>query len=207
MNKYLEKVPLIAIIRGVKPEEAVAVTQALYDGGIRCVEVPLNSPNPYESIKLISEAFGDKMLVGAGTVLTIDQVRKVKDAGGEIGVSPNVNSDVISETKNLDMLSFPGIMTISEAFTALESGADVLKLFPADSVGKSFIKAAKAVLPSGTKVYAVGGVDESNIQEWQRAGAEGFGLGSSLYKPDYSLNKIKALSEALNHYYAEPNHA
>jgi 2-dehydro-3-deoxyphosphogalactonate aldolase len=105
------------------------------------------------------------------------------------------------------MLSFPGIMTISEAFTALESGADVLKLFPADSVGKSFIKDAKAVLPSGTKVYAVGGVDESNIQQWQRAGAEGFGLGSSLYKPDYSLNKIKALSEALNHYYAEPNHA
>jgi len=194
MNKFLKELPLIAIVRGVKPAEALEVAQALYDGGIPCVEVPLNSPQPYESIKLIADAFGAKMLVGAGTVLTVDQVRKVKEAGGEIIVSPNVNAEVIRERKTLSMLSYPGIMTITEAFQALEAGADALKLFPADSVGKSFIKAAKAILPAGTQVLAVGGVDQSNIKEWQEAGADGFGLGSSLYKPSYTIAEIKALS-------------
>ena len=129
MNKFLKEMPLIAIIRGVKPNEAVKVARALYDGGIRCVEVPLNSPEPYESIKLIAEEFADKMLVGAGTVLTVDQVQKVKGVGGEIIVSPNVNPEVIKETKNLGMQSYPGVMTVSECFTALDAGADALKLF------------------------------------------------------------------------------
>ncbi|WDE99252.1 2-dehydro-3-deoxy-6-phosphogalactonate aldolase [Lentisphaera profundi] len=191
MNKdYLKQVPLIAIIRGVKPSEVLAVTQAIYDGGIRCVEVPLNSPRAYESIKLIADKFGDKMLLGAGTVLSIDQVQKVKEAGGEIIVSPNVNSKVIKETKKLAMLSYPGIMTMSEAFMALEAGADALKLFPADSVGKSFIKASKAVLPKGTEIYAVGGVDLSNVKDWTEAGADGFGLGGSLYKPGKDLSQL-----------------
>ncbi|EDM24972.1 KDPG and KHG aldolase [Lentisphaera araneosa HTCC2155] len=194
MNKFLKEMPLIAIIRGVKPSEALEVTQALYDGGIRCVEVPLNSPEPYESIKLIADAFAGKMLVGAGTVITVEQAQKVKEAGGKIIVSPNVNPEVIKETKKLGMQSYPGVMTISECFTALDAGADALKLFPADSVGKNFIKAAKAILPAGTQVLAVGGVDQSNIKEWQESGADGFGLGSSLYKSSYTIAEIKALS-------------
>jgi 2-dehydro-3-deoxyphosphogalactonate aldolase len=183
--------PVIAIIRGVKPDEAVAVAEAMYSAGIRVIEVPLNSPEPFRSIKLIAEAYKGRMLVGAGTVLTIEDVQQVFDAGGEIIVSPNANQAVIEKTKELGMLSFPGIMTVSEAFTAVESGADGLKLFPADVVGSSFIKAVKVVLPAGTKVFAVGGVNATNMKDWLAAGADGFGLGSSIYKPGMAVEEIE----------------
>ena len=192
MNKeLLDSSPVIAIIRGVKPAEAVGAASAMYNAGIRVIEVPLNSPLPFESIRLIAENFGDKMLVGAGTVLSCDDVQRVKDAGGEIIVSPNTNSVVIEKTKALGMLSFPGIMTVSEAFAAVEAGADGLKLFPADVVGSSFIKAVKVVLPPGTKVFAVGGVNADNMQSWLDAGADGFGLGSSIYKPGMTPDEIE----------------
>ena len=189
--EFLKSTPIVAIIRGVKPEEAIDVAQTMYDAGIRIVEVPLNSPDPFSSIKNIVDALGDKMLVGAGTVITTDQVRKLKDVGGEIVVSPNMNPEVISLSKELDMLSYPGVMTASECFTALEAGADGLKLFPADVVGMSFIKAVKVVLPRKVPILAVGGVNEGNIQEWLANGADGFGLGSSIYKPGMSLEEIK----------------
>ncbi|MCM8530300.1 MAG: 2-dehydro-3-deoxy-6-phosphogalactonate aldolase, partial [Lentisphaeraceae bacterium] len=140
-KELLNSVPIIAIIRGVRPDEAVAVAEALYAGGIRAVEVPLNSPEPFKSIRLISDAMGDKMLVGAGTVLTVEQVQEVYQAGGQIIVSPNMDKEVIQATKGFAMYSYPGVMTVTECFAALAAGADGLKLFPADVVGMKFIKA------------------------------------------------------------------
>lgn len=182
--------PIIAIVRGVKPEDAVAVAEVVYKAGIRVIEVPLNSPNPFLSIRNISEVFKDKMIVGAGTVTTCEEVQKLKDAGGELVVSPNTDTDVIKTSKTLGMLSYPGVMTVSECFQALNAGADGLKLFPANVVGKAFIQAAKVVLPKATKIFAVGGVDSNNMQEWRNSGVDGFGLGSSIYKPGMSLNEV-----------------
>ena len=183
--------PLIAIIRGVKPEEAADVAAAMYEAGIQIIEIPLNSPNPFKSIKNIIDVMGSKMVVGAGTVLTKDQVRELKDVGGQLVVSPNTNPEVISFTKELGMLSYPGVMTVSECFQAIEAGADGLKVFPADVVGMGFIKATKVVLPKNVPMFAVGGVDESNISIWKKNGANGFGLGSSIYKPGMGLEEIK----------------
>ena len=190
-SAHLNKMPLIAILRGVRPEDVLAYAQVLYEAGFRVVEVPLNSPRPYESIIKLADSFGDRMRVGAGTVVTLEQVRKVKEAGGEIIVSPNVDTEVIRETKELGMYSYPGIMTISEGFQALKAGADALKLFPADVVGKGFIKASKAIFPAGTEIYAVGGVNAHNMGEWVLAGADGFGLGSCLYKPSMTPQDVK----------------
>lgn len=190
-SEFLKSSPIVAIIRGVKPEEAVDVAKTMYEAGIRIVEVPLNSPDPFTSIRNIVDALGDKMIVGAGTVITADQVRKLKDAGGEIVVSPNMNPEIIRLSKELDMLSYPGIMTASECFSAIEAGADGLKLFPADVVGMGFIKAVKVVLPKKVPILAVGGVNENNMQEWLSNGADGFGLGSSIYKPGMSLDQIE----------------
>jgi len=189
-SDFLKSPSIVAIIRGVKPEEAVDVAQTMYDAGIRIIEVPLNSPDPFRSIKNIVDSLGDKMLIGAGTVTTKDEVSKLKDVGGEIVVSPNMNPEVISYTKSLGMLSYPGVMTVTESFQAIEAGADGLKVFPADVVGMGFIKATKVVLPKGTPMLAVGGVSEANIDEWIKAGADGFGLGSSIYKPEMSLEEI-----------------
>ncbi|MCM8528457.1 MAG: 2-dehydro-3-deoxy-6-phosphogalactonate aldolase [Lentisphaeraceae bacterium] len=187
---FLKPPLIVAIIRGVKPEEAAEVALAMYEGGLRIIEVPLNSPDAIKSIKSIVSALGDKMIVGAGTVLTVDEVKKVKDAGGEIVVSPNINPLVIEETKRLNMLSCPGIMTVTEAIQAIDCGADLLKVFPADVVGLGFIKAAKVILPRKVPMLAVNGVNSSNIQDWLKAGADGFGLGSAVYSPGASPNEI-----------------
>jgi 2-dehydro-3-deoxyphosphogalactonate aldolase len=192
-----EKDSIVAIIRGVKPEEAVDVAQTMYDAGIRIVEVPLNSPSPFLSISRIAKALGDKMLVGAGTVLSENEVKQLHDSGGKIVVSPNVNQDVIRETKNKNMLSFPGVMTVTECLQAIAAGADGLKIFPAGVVGMPFIKAAKVILPKKLPIIAVGGVDEENILQWKAAGADGYGLGSSLYKPGMSLDAIFQNSRAV----------
>ena len=193
MNKseFLKPTSIVAIIRGVKPEEAVEVAQTMYEAGIRIIEVPLNSPDPFNSINKIVDALGDKMIVGAGTVITKEDVSKLKNAGGEIVVSPNMNPEVISYTKEMGMLSYPGVMTISECFAAIEAGADGLKVFPADVVGMGFIKATKVVLAKKLPMLAVGGVTENNIQEWIECGADGFGLGSSIYKPGMTLSEIQ----------------
>lgn len=182
---------IVAILRGVQPHEVVAIGQALVDAGIRTIEVPLNSPDPYASITALEEAFGITALIGAGTVLEPGQVDKVKAAGGKLIVSPNTNTDVICRTKEHGLVSMPGFATASEAFAALDAGADALKMFPAGPQGAGALSALKSVMPAGTAIYAVGGVGPANMQAFARAGADGFGLGSNLYRPGDSADDIE----------------
>jgi 2-dehydro-3-deoxyphosphogalactonate aldolase len=179
----LDEMPLVAILRGLEPDEAVAIGEAICAAGFACLEVPLNSPNPLESIALLRNALGDRALVGAGTVLSVEAVEAVAKAGGQMIVSPNTDPSVIRATKAGGMLSLPGFCTPTEAFLALGAGADALKLFPAEMVGIAGMKAMMAVLPKATRLYAVGGIGLDNMAEWRAAGAAGFGIGSSLFKP------------------------
>ncbi len=174
---------IVAILRGVTPGEAEAVTDALIAAGIAKIEVPLNSPDPFTSIERMAGRFGADALIGAGTVLSPEDVGRVKDAGGMLIVSPDCNPDVIAATKTFGLLSYPGVMTPTECFTALRTGADGLKIFPAELVGPTGLKALRAVLPAETDVLAVGGVGAANMAEWRAAGATGFGLGTAIYRP------------------------
>lgn len=174
---------LIAILRGLTPEEAVAVAEALVEAGITRIEVPLNSPRPLESIRLIADHLGPHALIGAGTVLAPDEVREIADAGGRLIVSPNFDAEVVAETKRLGLLSFPGVLTPSECFAALKARVDGLKIFPAFQMGIEGLVAIRAVLPKGAQLYMVGGVGPEVFGDWLAAGANGFGLGSALYKP------------------------
>jgi 2-dehydro-3-deoxyphosphogalactonate aldolase len=182
-HRYFAACPLVAIIRGVTPADAEATARAIFEGGIRIIEVPLNSPEPLESIRRISEALGQHALVGAGTVLDPADVRKVKDAGGRIVVAPNMDAAVIRATVEAEMVASPGVFTPTEAFAALAAGAHVLKLFPAEGASPAVVKAQKAVLPKDVPLVVVGGVAPDNIASWIEAGADGAGLGSALYKP------------------------
>jgi 2-dehydro-3-deoxyphosphogalactonate aldolase len=191
LDEALEKCGIVAILRGVSPEEVVDVSHALYDAGVRVVEVPLNSPEPFKSIEKLSKAFAGKMIVGAGTVLSMQDVNVLKTSGGQISVSPDCNSDVIKRALELGMVPLPGVFTPTEAFAAIRAGAKHLKLFPAEAASPAVIKAWKAVLPSHIKIYAVGGVTPDNMADWLSAGASGFGIGSSLFKPGMSIDTIK----------------
>jgi 2-dehydro-3-deoxyphosphogalactonate aldolase len=186
LQHFLDQCPLVAIIRGVTPDDVEAIGDALYEGGIRIIEVPLNSPEPLKSIELLARRFGDRVLAGAGTVVTSEDVGKVKDAGGRIIVSPNTNVEVIAATAEAGLVSSPGYFTPSEAFAALSAGAHVLKIFPAEGANPAVLKAQLAVLPKGVRVMAVGGIKPDNMRPWLDAGAIGFGLGSGLYKPGQS---------------------
>jgi 2-dehydro-3-deoxyphosphogalactonate aldolase len=197
LEHALETCGIVAILRGVTPDEVVAVSQTLYDAGIRVVEVPLNSPEPFTSIEKLSKAFADKMVVGAGTVLTVQDVNLLKAHGGQISVSPDCNEAVIARAKELGMEPLPGVFTPTEAFSAIRAGAKHLKLFPAEVASPATIKAWKAVLPKHVKIYAVGGVTPENMGDWLAAGASGFGIGSSIFKPGISMAKISESAHSL----------
>ncbi|MFK7877082.1 MAG: 2-dehydro-3-deoxy-6-phosphogalactonate aldolase [Paracoccaceae bacterium] len=182
--------PLIAILRGVRPIEAVEIAQALCDTGISTIEVPLNSPDPLDSISAIKSALGDRALIGAGTVLSVEDVQNVADAGGEIIVSPDCKPAVIRATKARGLQSWPGVFTPTEAFAALDAGADGLKLFPGSMAGTGGLKAMRAILPQGTQIYAVGGAGADNFADWITASADGFGLGTALYQPGLTANQV-----------------
>jgi 2-dehydro-3-deoxyphosphogalactonate aldolase len=181
---------LIAILRGVTPNEAVAVATSLVSAGITRIEVPLNSPEPLTSIERMAKAFGNDVEIGAGTVLSVADVRSVHAAGGTLIVSPNCNVDVIAATRAAGMQSWPGVMTPTECFAALGAGASGLKLFPASLIGPDGLKAMRAVLPPGTQVYAVGGAGPSNFADWRRAGCDGFGIGTALYTPGLTADEV-----------------
>ena len=175
--------PLLAILRGLTPGEAGPIGAALFDAGVRCIEVPLNSPDPLDSIRILSEALGDRCLIGAGTVLDPDGVDAVKAAGGALIVTPNTNTAVIGRAVALGLAVVPGFATATEAFAAVKAGARALKLFPASTYGPGHLKALRSVLPRDVAVYATGGVGAADFAGWRAAGAIGFGIGGELYRP------------------------
>ncbi|MCO6415916.1 2-dehydro-3-deoxy-6-phosphogalactonate aldolase [Siccirubricoccus sp. KC 17139] len=180
---WLARCPLVAILRGLRPEEAVPVGEALLAAGIRVLEVPLNSPEPCESIRLLAARFGGEALVGAGTVRRVAELEAVAEAGGRLLVTPHAEPALVRRAKALGMLACPGCFTPTEAFALLDAGADALKLFPAEAASPAVLKAMLAVLPQGTPVLPVGGMGAESVPAWRAAGAAGFGIGSSLYKP------------------------
>ena len=186
--------PLIAILRGLRPDEAIAVGEALVQAGFLLIEVPLNSPEPFKSIRRLSERFaGTEVMVGAGTVLDVQSVEQVAEAGGTLVISPNVNAAVVGAASKAGLVPIPGIATPTEAFVALDAGAVALKLFPAEVFGPAAVKAMLAVLPTATRILPVGGItpDAPLLQNWLRHGAAGFGLGSALYQPGLSAAEVK----------------
>jgi 2-dehydro-3-deoxyphosphogalactonate aldolase len=188
---------IVAILRGVTPDAVEGIAGELLDAGIEIIEVPLNSPEALRSVALLAARFGDRALIGAGTVLTPEDVAAVQAAGGRLVVSPDTNPEVIRATKAARMRSYPGVMTPSDCFAALRAGADGLKLFPGTLIGPAGLKAIRAVLPAGTEVLAVGGAGAENFAQWKAAGADGFGIGTALYRPGDDAATVATRARAL----------
>lgn len=196
LSSYLQPLPLIAVLRGITPEEIASVGGALAGAGFRILEVPLNSPRPYESIAALAQTHGQTCLIGAGTVLDPADVLRVRDAGGQIIVMPHADTAVIRAAKAAGMLCVPGVATPTEAFAALAAGADGLKMFPAEAIPPAALRAWRAVLPAGTLVFAVGGMRPDNLEPYWAAGASGFGTGSNLYKPGAAPGLVREVAAA-----------
>ena len=196
LQRRLGECALVAIIRGVTPDEAEAIGEAIFEAGIRIIEVPLNSPEPLASIERLARRFGETALIGAGTVLQAADVARVRDSGGRVIVSPNTYPPVIEAAAEAGMVSLPGYFTPSEAFNALRAGATGLKLFPAEGASPAVLKAQRAVLPKDVPLLVVGGVGPGNMQPWLDSGAQGFGLGSGLYKPGQSAQETATKARA-----------
>lgn len=192
LTDCLSPLPLIAVLRGITPDEIAAVAEALTAEGFRILEVPLNSPQPFESIRRLAQGHGDRCLVGAGTVLDVADVARVRDAGGRLIVMPHADTAIVREAKRLQMTCLPGVATPTEAFAALAAGADGLKMFPAEAMLPAALRAWRAVLPTGTLVFAVGGIRPDNMGPWWTEGAAGFGTGSNLYKPGADAAAVRA---------------
>lgn len=190
LKDAITRCPLIAILRGLRPEEAESIGMALVNAGISIIEVPLNSPEPLESIRRLACSFGEKALIGAGTVTRVEDVARLCEAGGKLMVAPNMDVRVISAAKAAGLIAIPGVATPTEAFLALEAGADGLKLFPAETLGPISLQAWRAVLPVDSLLIPVGGVDETTIADWHKAGASAFGIGSALFKPGATAEDV-----------------
>jgi 2-dehydro-3-deoxyphosphogalactonate aldolase len=197
LRAALKQCPIAAILRGVTPDEIDVIGDALVEAGITVIEVPLNSPNPFESIKRLAARHGARALVGAGTVLDGADVARVSVASGRLIVAPNFDADVVRATKAAGLMSLPGVMTPSEGFAALKAGADGLKLFPAEIIPPAVFKAWRAVFPADTLLLAVGGVGVDNLKIYAEAGASGYGIGSALYKPGRPAGEVGKLARAL----------
>lgn len=195
-DQHLAALPLIAILRGIKPDEAVAVGEELVGAGFGIIEVPLNSPDPLVSIARLAAAFEGRAVIGAGTVYRVTEVDAVKDNGGALIVSPNCNPAVIERAKELGLVSAPGVFTPTEAMTALDSGADVLKLFPGEALNPTIVRGMSAVLPKGARLVLVGGVTPDSPRQWKDAPLAGYGIGSALYKPGLTAAEVGARARA-----------
>ena len=193
-NELFTICPLVAILRGVRPDEVEAIGDALVEGGVRIIEVPLNSPDPLDSIARLNARIGDRALIGAGTVMTVGDVDSVRAAGGRLIVSPSTNAAVIAATVSAGMVSCPGYMTPTEAFTAIDAGAHALKLFPAEAASPAVVRAQRAVLPSDMRIIVFGSVRPDTMTPWIDAGAAGFGIGSGVYRP--GQNPLETLAKA-----------
>jgi 2-dehydro-3-deoxyphosphogalactonate aldolase len=197
LTEFLARCPLVAILRGVRPEEVEAIGDALLAEGIAIIEVPLNSPEPIESIRRLATRCGDRALVGAGTVLDPADCARIAAAGGKLVVTPHADPEVVRAAKAAGMLAVPGFMTPAEAFALLRAGADGLKLFPAEAASPAVVKALLAVLPKGTAILPVGGIEAGNMAPWRAAGAAGFGIGSAIYRPGDTAEVVARKARAL----------
>ena len=197
LTELLASCPLVAILRGVRPDEVEGIGDALAESGLTVIEVPLNSPDPLDSIGRLARRMGERVLVGAGTVRRVADVAAVADAGGRVIVTPHAAPDLVRAAKARGLLAMPGFFTPAEAFGLLDAGADALKLFPAEAASPAVLRALRAVLPSGTMVLPVGGMDAGTIPAWRAAGAAGFGIGSALYKPGDSAEVVRGKATRL----------
>jgi 2-dehydro-3-deoxyphosphogalactonate aldolase len=197
VKAWLGRCPLVAILRGIQPGESESIGSALEQAGICIVEVPLNSPRPFESISILSRGFGNRMLIGAGTLTAPSQVAEVAAAGGKLVVTPHADTAIVRAAKQAGLFAMPGFFNPTEAFALLDAGADAIKLFPAEVLGPPMLNALRAVLPKSAMVIPVGGVDAGNVAPWIAAGADGLGVGSSLYKPGDDAQAVAAKARTI----------